>query len=130
MVIGAEWGTGQVFWSMLWFFLWVIWFWLLIVVFGDLFRSRDLSGWGKVLWAIFVILLPFLGVFVYLIARGHRMGERAAEDARQQEAAFRQYVQDVGGGSPADELAKLADLHTRGVIDDAEYERLKAKALA
>ena len=73
----AEFGTGQVFWSMLWFFLCFIWIWLLIVVFGDIFRSRDLSGWAKALWTIFVIFLPYLGVFVYLIARGHKMGEHA-----------------------------------------------------
>ena len=91
----AEFGTGQVFWSMLWFFLWFIWIWLLIVVFGDIFRSRDLSGWAKALWTIFVIFLPYLGVFVYLIARGHKMGEHAAEQAAAQEAQMREYVQNV-----------------------------------
>src|SRR5688572_23066095 len=88
MLVAAEWGTGQVFWSMMWFFLFFIWIWLLIVVFGDIFRSPDLSGWGKALWTIFVILVPYLGVFVYLIARGHKMGEHAAEAARQQDEAF------------------------------------------
>ena len=73
----AEFGTGQVFWSMLWFFLWFIWIWMLIVVFSDIFRSPDLSGWGKALWTIFVIVLPYLGVFVYLIARGRKMQEHA-----------------------------------------------------
>jgi type VI protein secretion system component VasK len=132
MVRAAEWGTGQVFWSMLWFFLWIIWFWLLIVVFGDIFRSRDLSGWGKALWSIFVIVLPYLGVFVYLIARGHRMSENAAEAARERDAAFRQYVQEAAPASPsrADEIAKLAQLREDGTIDDAEYAQLKAKALA
>jgi Short C-terminal domain/Phospholipase_D-nuclease N-terminal len=131
MVLAAEWGTGEVFWSMLWFFLWIIWFWLLITVFSDIFRSRDLSGGVKALWCIFVIVLPYLGVFIYLIVRGHRMSENAAEAARQQDAAFRQYVQEAAKPpSPADELAKLAKLREDGTITDAEYARLKEKALA
>ena len=131
MVVASEWGTGQVFWSMLWFFMWFIWIWLLIIVFSDIFRSHDLSGWGKALWSIFVIVLPYLGVFVYLIARGKKMGEHAAEAAQAQDAAMRQYVQSAAGtSSPAEELTKLADLKARGVIDDAEFERLKANALA
>ena len=89
MMLLAEFGTGQVFWSMLWFFLWFIWIWMLIVVFGDIFRSRDLSGWGKALWTIFVIFLPYLGVFVYLIARGHKMQQHAVEAAQAQDAAMR-----------------------------------------
>jgi hypothetical protein len=132
-VFAAEWGTGQVFWSFLWFFLFFIWIWLLIVVFSDIFRSRDLSGWAKALWVIFVIILPYLGVFVYLIARGHKMQEHAVEAAQAQDAATRQYIQNVvaqDGTSTADELAKLADLKAKGVIDDAEFERLKAKALS
>jgi hypothetical protein len=130
MLVAAEWGTGQVFWSFLWFFLWFIWLWLLIIVFSDIFRSRDLSGWGKALWCIFVIVLPYFGVFIYLIARGHKMGEHAAQAAQQQDAAFRQYVQDATAASPADQLTKLADLRTTGAIDDAEYQQLKAKILA
>jgi len=132
MVVASEWGTGQVFWSMLWFFMWFIWIWLLIIVFSDIFRSRDLSGWGKALWSIFVIVLPYLGVFVYLIARGKKMGEHAAEAAQAQDAAMRRYVQSAAAGSssPADEIAKLADVKAQGVIDDAEFERLKANALA
>ena len=130
-MVAAEWGTGQVFWSMLWFFLWFIWLWILIMVLMDIFRSPDLSGWGKALWVIFVVFLPYLGVFVYLIARGHKMSEHAAQQAQAQDAAFRQYVQEAAGpSSAADELAKLADLKAKGVIDDAEFERLKAKALA
>jgi hypothetical protein len=131
MVLAAEWGTGQVFWSMLWFFLWIIWLWLLIMVFTDIFRSRDLSGGGKALWSIFVIVLPYLGVFIYLIARGNRMSENATEAARQHDAAFRQYVQEAAKTpSPADELAKLAKLREDGTINDAEYAQLKEKALA
>ena len=85
MTLANEFGTGQVFWSMLWFFCFFIWIWLLIVVFGDIFRSHDIGGWAKALWVIFVIVLPFLGVFVYLIARGHKMSEHAAESVKAQE---------------------------------------------
>jgi Short C-terminal domain/Phospholipase_D-nuclease N-terminal len=131
MVI-AEFGTGQVFWSMLWFFLFVIWIWLLIAIFSDIFRSPDLSGWGKAIWSIFVIFLPYLGVFAYLIARGGKMHEHAVETAQAQDQAMRQYVRDVAGsgGSTADELARLADLREKGVISDAEFEQLKAKAMS
>jgi hypothetical protein len=129
-MFAAEWGAGQVFWSMLWFFLFFIWIWLLILVFSDIFRSHDLSGVAKALWIIFVILVPYLGVFVYLIARGHKMQEHQIDAAKAQDAAMRQYVQQVAATSPADELTKLADLKAKGVIDDAEYERLKAQALA
>jgi preprotein translocase subunit YajC len=127
----AEFGTGQVFWSMLWFFLFFIWIWLLILVFSDIFRSHDLSGWGKALWSIFIIFVPYLGVFVYLIARGHKMQEHAMQQAEQQDAAMRQYVQNVtASGGAADEIARLADLHAKGVISDAEFQQAKAKALA
>ena len=132
-IVAAEWGTGQVFWSMLWFFLFFIWIWLLIMVFADIFRSRDLGGFAKFLWVIFVIFVPYLGVFVYLIARGHKMGEHAAQQAAEQEAATRQYVQQVAqtsSDSAADQVAKLADLRAKGSISDAEYEAAKAKALA
>jgi hypothetical protein len=131
MVVASDFGTGQVFWSFLWFFLFFIWIWLLIVVFSDIFRSRDLSGWGKAAWTIFVIIVPYLGVLVYLIARGHKMAEHAQQAAQQQDAAFRQYVQSAAGtGGTADELARLADLKAKGTITDAEFEQLKAKAIA
>ena len=130
MTLASDFGTGQVFWSILWFTMFFIWIWLLIIVFSDVFRSHDLSGVAKAIWVIFIILLPYLGVFVYLIARGHKMQEHAVEAAQAQDTAMRQYVQSVAPVSPADELAKLADLKAKGVIDDAEYERLKAKALA
>ena len=133
MIFTAEFGTGQLFWSMLWFFLFVIWIWLLIVVFSDIFRSRDLSGWGKALWTIFVIVLPYLGVFIYLIARGHKMGEHAAQDPQEQDAAMRRYVQNVvssDGRSTADEIARLADLRDRGVISEEEFQQAKAKAIS
>jgi uncharacterized membrane protein YgcG len=129
----AEFGTGQVFWSMLWFFLFFIWIWLLISLFGDIFRSSDLSGWSKALWCIFIIILPFLGVLVYLIARGNSMQERSMKEAANQEAAFRGYVQQVagssGGGGAADEISKLADLRDKGVISEDEFQSAKAKAL-
>ena len=130
-MVAAEFGTGQVFWSFLWFFLFFIWIWLLIVVFGDIFRSQDLGGWAKAIWCIFIILVPYLGVFVYLIARGGKMHEHAMAAAQAQDQAMRQYVRDAAGtgGSTADELARLADLHEKGVISDAEFEQLKAKAL-
>jgi hypothetical protein len=131
-VLLAEFGTGQVFWSMLWWFLFFIWIWLLIVVFGDIFRSPDLSGWGKALWTIFVIVVPYLGVFVYLIARGGKMQEHSMQAAAQQDAAMRQYVQSVAagnGGGAADEIARLAQLRDQGVLSEAEFQQAKAKAL-
>jgi type VI protein secretion system component VasK len=131
-MLAAEFGTGQVFWSMLWFFLFFIWIWLLIVVFGDIFRSDDLSGWSKALWCIFIIFLPYLGVFVYLIARGHKMQEHSMKEAQAQEAQLRQYVQNIagsGGGGAADEIARLADLRDKGVISEAEFQQAKAKAI-
>jgi Short C-terminal domain/Phospholipase_D-nuclease N-terminal len=131
-MVGTEFGSGQVFWSMLWFFLFFIWIWILITVFADIFRSHDLSGWGKAIWVIFVIVVPYLGVFVYLIARGHKMSEHAQEAAAAQDAAARQYIQQAAGttASAADELARLADLKEKGVIDDAEFQRLKAKVVS
>ena len=128
-----EFGTGSVFWSMLWFFCFFIWIWLLIMVFSDIFRSHEMSGWAKALWIVFVIVLPYLGVLVYLIARGKEMTQHRIEDAQRVDAAQRQYIQNVagtGGASPADEIARLADLKEKGVIDEAEFQAGKAKALA
>jgi hypothetical protein len=119
--------------TMLEFFLFIIWIWLLIMVFSDIFRSHDLGGWAKALWSIFVIVIPFLGVFVYLIARGGQMHERAAEQAAAQQKAFDQYVKQAAGTpgeSSADQLHKLADLKSQGVLTDAEFEAQKAKILA
>jgi hypothetical protein len=133
-MVVAEFGTGQVFWSMLWFFLWFLWIWLLIVIFGDIFRSPDLSGWGKALWTIFVIVIPFLGVFVYLIARGNKMQDHAAAAAAAQDAAMRQYVQNVAGDSrgpsKADEIARLAKLRDDGVLTETEFQQAKTSTLA
>jgi membrane protein implicated in regulation of membrane protease activity len=120
-----------VFWTILEVFLWVIWFWILIVVFSDVFRSHDLSGWGKALWFLFVLFIPLVGVLVYLIARGGSMHERAAQQAQRQDAAFRSYVQEAASpAGSADQLAKLADLRDRGVISAEEFTREKAKVLA
>ena len=131
MKVLAEFGSGQVFWSMLWFFLFFIWIWLLIVVFADIFRSPDLGGWGKALWTIFIIVLPYLGVFIYLIARGHKMQEHAMKEAQAQEYATQEYIRNVAGGSksPADEVARLVDLRDRVVITEQEFQAAKAKAL-
>ena len=119
------------FWTIFMIFLWVIWFRILITIFIDLFRSHDLSGWVKALWFIFILLLPLIGVLVYLIARGGKMHEHAVRDAQAQEQQFRSYVQDVASSqSPADQLAKLADLRDRGVITAEEFDREKAKILA
>jgi hypothetical protein len=118
---------------MFWFFMFVIWIWVLIAIFGDIFRSHDLSGGMKAFWTLFVIILPWLGILIYLIARGSGMQKRAVEQAQQNEAQFREYVQATagnGGGNAADQLAKLADLKAQGVITDAEFEAQKAKLLA
>jgi hypothetical protein len=131
-MLASDFGTGQVFLEILYFFLFVIWIWLLIIVFSDIFRSHDLSGWAKALWVIFVIILPYLGVFVYLIARGHKMSEHAMQAAQAQNAAFTQAVQQAAGtgDSAADQLQKLADLKANGTIDDAEFQRLKAQIVS
>jgi hypothetical protein len=131
-VILADFGTGQVFLSMMYFFLFFIWIWLLITVFGDIFRSHDLGGFAKALWVIFVILVPYLGVFVYLIARGHKMSEHALEAAQAQNAAQTAYIQNAVGStqSTADELTRLADLKSQGVLTDEEFAAQKAKLLA
>ena len=119
------------FWTIFEIFLWVIWFWILITIFIDIFRSRDLSGWGKALWFIFVLIIPLIGVLVYLIVRGGSMHERAVKQAQQQDEQFRTYVQETAGSqSTADQLAKLADLRDRGVITAEEFDREKAKILA
>jgi hypothetical protein len=121
------------FWTIFMIFLWVIWIWILIRVFIDIFRSRDLSGWAKALWFLFVLFIPIIGVVVYLIARGDSMSERAAQQAQQQDQEFRGYVDEAAADSPAstaDQLAQLADLRDRGVISDGEFERQKAKVLA
>jgi len=120
-----------VFWTILMIFLWVIWFWILITIIIDIFRSHDLSGWVKALWFVFILFLPLIGVLVYLIARGGKMHEHQVRDAQLQEEQLRSYVQEAAGSqSSADQLTKLADLRDRGVITAEEFDREKAKILA
>ncbi len=129
-MLGSGYGVGQFLWSLVWFTLFFIWIWLFIVVVADVFRSHDLGGGAKALWVIFVIFMPYLGVFVYLIARGHKMSEHAVADAKAQDAAMRAYVQQAAStGGPAAELESLANLRDRGVITEAEFQAQKAKVL-
>ncbi len=121
----------NIFWTILVVFLWVIWFWILITIIIDIFRSHDLSGWAKALWFVFILFLPLVGVLVYLIARGGKMHEHQVRQAQLQEEQLRSYVQQAAGPqSSADQLAKLADLRDRGVITAEEFDREKAKILA
>jgi hypothetical protein len=129
----AEFGTGELLWSMLWFTLFFIWIWILITCFMDIFRSDDLGGWGKALWIIFIIVLPYLGVFVYLIARGRGMQERNMKAMADAQAAQAEYIRSVagsgGGTSAADEIARLTELKEKGAITEDEFNSLKAKAI-
>jgi type VI protein secretion system component VasK len=119
------------FWSMFIFFLWLLWIWILIWIFIDIFRSHDLSGFAKALWFLFVLLIPLIGVLVYVIARGGKMHEHAVQQAQQQDQEARAYIREAAGSqTSADQLAKLADLRDRGVITAGEFEREKAKVLA
>ncbi len=122
----------DLFWAMLWFFLWMMWIYLVIGVFVDIFRSSDLSGLMKAIWALFVLFVPVLGVFVYFVARGGKMQQRAIDDAAARDHAARQYIRESAGTGPgaSDELAKLAKLRDDGVITDAEFQAQKAKVLA
>ena len=126
----AAYSFGDVMWSMLVFFMWILWFWLLFTVFGDLFSRHDIGGWAKAAWTIFVIILPFLGVFIYFIAEGKSMGERAMERAQAQQAQMDTYVRSVASsGGATDEIAKGKELLDSGAISQAEFDQLKAKAL-
>ncbi|HWN59950.1 MAG TPA: SHOCT domain-containing protein [Streptosporangiaceae bacterium] len=119
------------FWTVFEIFLWIIWIWILIYVFIDIFRSHDLSGTAKALWFVFVLFIPLIGVLVYLIARGGEMQQRAQQQAQQQDQEVRRYIQQTANeGNSADQLAKLADLRDRGVITADEFDREKAKILA
>ena len=120
-----------VFWSIFYFFLWLLWIWVLIWIFMDIFRSRDLSGWAKALWVLFVLFIPLIGVLVYLLVRGDKMHQHAEQDARAQDQAARAYIREAAAPeSSADQLHKLADLRDRGVITAEEFDREKAKILA
>jgi hypothetical protein len=118
--------------SIFWFMILFTWVWMLISIFGDIFRDHELSGWGKALWTLFLIVVPWLGALVYLIARGRSMNERGLAQAERNERAFGQYVRETAGTgttSTADELSKLADLRDRGTLSVAEFELAKAKVL-
>jgi hypothetical protein len=119
----------QVIWTMFIFFLWVIWLWLLFTVFIDIFRNHQSSGFAKAGWSVFVIVLPFLGVFVYFLAEGKGMAERNVQRAQAQQAQMDTYVRSVAGAGSADEIAKAKDLLDSGAISQAEFDQLKAKAL-
>ena len=127
----AAYTFGDVMWSMFVFFAWILFFWMLFIVFGDLFSRHDISGWAKAGWTLFVIILPFLGIFVYLIAEGKGMGERAQARAQAQQSQVDDYVRSVASsGSATDEIAKGKELFDSGAISQAEFDQLKANALA
>ena len=131
MSVLAEFQVGQVLWSIFWFVIFFLWIWLVISIFADIIRADDLSGWSKALWSVFIIFLPFLGVFVYLIVNGGKMNDRNARAAQAQEEAMRAYVRDAAGtgGGTATELSRLAELHSNGTLTDEEYASAKAKVL-
>jgi ABC-type multidrug transport system fused ATPase/permease subunit len=132
MLAATDYPILDFFLTMLYFFLFFIWIWLLVMVFFDIFRSHDLGGGGKALWCIFIIILPFLGVFVYLLARGGKMHERQAQQAADQQKAFDSYVRQTAGGSGVDtasQLSKLADLKSQGVLTEEEFQSEKSKLL-
>lgn len=132
-MLAADYPFLDLMWSMIIFFLWILWFWLLFTVFGDIFRRRDLSGWGKAGWLIFTILLPFLGVFIYLITQNTGMTERNLERARAQRAQFDDYVRETaggGGGGAAAEIERAKSLLDSGAITQSEFDAIKQKALA
>jgi hypothetical protein len=130
-MLAADFALGEALWSLLVIFLWITWFWLLIVVIGDLFRDHETSGWAKALWMIFMVFLPYLGVFVYLIARGDGMAARNAQQASEARAAMDDYVRETAGsGGAAAEIAHAKKLLDDGAISQEEFEALKAKALS
>ena len=130
-MLAANYPFLDVMWTMLVFFAWVIWFWLLITIFSDIFRRHDISGWTKAAWTIFVIILPFLGVFVYMIAESKGMAERNMERAQATQSQADDYIRNVAVGSdPAEQIAKAKSLLDNGTISSSEFEALKQKALA
>jgi hypothetical protein len=132
-VFAADYPFIDVFWSMLIFFFWVIWIWILITVFVDLFRRHDISGWAKAAWMVFVIVLPYLGVFIYIVTQGRGMTERRTSEVQAANAAFEDRVREVAAAppsSPAEQIERAKSLLDSGAIDQAEFDRLKAKALA
>jgi hypothetical protein len=131
VLVAATWGTGQVLLDIVWFFLLVVEIWLMISIFIDIFRRHDMKGWLKALWVIVVIIAPLIGIVLYLILYGNQMRVHAQQVAGHQEAASRDYVRDAAGTySPSEELARLADLRDRGIINDEEFSRLKEKVIS
>ena len=131
MLVASDYPFLDVFWTMIIFFLWVAWIWVLIIILSDVFRRHDLSGWGKALWVIFIIFLPFLGVLVYLISQGQGMGERRIQDAQASQAQFDDYVRTTAGsGGAAAEIERAKGLLDSGAITQQEFDAIKAKALA
>jgi general stress protein CsbA len=129
MVIAADYPFLDVLWTMIIFFAWVIWIWMVIVIFADIFRRRDIGGWTKAAWCVFIIVVPFLGVLVYLIAHHDDLAERRERDVKDQQAAIDEHIRTVAGG-PASEIANAKQLLDSGAIDQTEFEQLKRKALA
>ena len=129
LFLAADYPFLDILWTMLVFFGWVIWFWLLIIVFSDLFSRHDISGWGKAGWIVLVVVLPYLGVFIYLIAQGSQMAERRNKQSQAAQSEFDDYVKNVAGG-PAAEIDKAKQLLDSGAITQAEFDSIKAKALA
>jgi hypothetical protein len=129
MLIAADYPFLDVLWTMILFFAWVAWIWIAITVFADVFRRHDINGWAKAAWVVLVIVLPFLGVLIYLISQHEGMTERSVKEAKTQQAAFDQYVREAAGGSAA-EIAKAKELLDAGTISQAEFDAIKAKAVS
>lgn len=126
----ADYTFLDVFWTMLVFFAWVIWFWMLIVILADVFRRRDIGGGKKTLWIVFMIIVPFIGVFAYLLSNHDAMAERNLQQSQASRAEFDDYVKSVSGGGAAAEIEKAKALMDSGAISQDEFERIKARALA
>ena len=130
MLAASDWTFGQLMWSFLVFFTWILFFWMLFAVIGDIFRRHDISGWGKAGWIIFTVLVPFLGIFVYLIANSKGMAERNVKEVQAVQADTDAYIKSVAGSDPAATIEKGHALLEKGAITQTEFEQLKAGALA
>jgi hypothetical protein len=130
LLLATDYPFLDIFWTMLVFFLWIMWFWLLIVILTDVFRRRDISGWGKAAWVLFVIILPFLGVLLYLGFQGHGMSERNLEAQSTARAQTDEYIRSVAQTDPAEQIAKGKQLLDSGAITQSEFDAIKQKALA
>jgi hypothetical protein len=131
VIVAADYPLLNIFWTIIIVFAWVAWFWVLIIVISDLFSRHDIGGWAKALWMLFVIVVPFLGVFIYVISQGKGMGERRDKQVKASQQEFDSYVRQVAASDgPADQIAKAKQLLDNGTIDQAEFDRLKAQALA